>query len=303
MKYETLAKRSASHTLVFGDPGAGKSTLMSNLADAGFHLWWFSIDNGHGVIDKLSEVGRQNVDVFVLPSTAEFPVGWSTIYKAMSGASIQICDNHGQVDCSGCKVAKGSFSEFCGNDMGAKDIMVIDPLTKVAQAALHTIGLRESVRDPKKKPKEEDDIYKMSEPDWGTHWGMMDKLLTRIEQARWHICASAHVLEGVNEDNTKKLVPMVGTRNFSVKCAGYFDNVVYQSILNKQHKAGSATTYMMNVITKSRKDVTIENLETQSLVPFFDGTIGEVVKEKAGSEAAKQVLGNDVKSLLAGIKK
>ncbi|CAN5950072.1 unnamed protein product [Sphagnum jensenii] len=99
---------------------------------------------------------------------------------------------------------------------------------------------------------------------------MLDSILSNIQQSRANIIVITHTIESELEDGAKKLVPHIGTGNFSRNSPKYFSHVVYTKVSNKSHKVGSATTYETNVITGSRSDIRIEDMKEPSLAPFFD---------------------------------
>jgi hypothetical protein len=71
------------------------------------------------------------------------------------------------------------------------------------------------------------------------------------------------------EDGKKKLVPIGGTSNFSKTFAKYFDDVCYLEIVNKKHRAASATTYSGSIVMGSRTGKELEKMETPNLLELF----------------------------------
>jgi hypothetical protein len=278
MKLSQLEQRKAQHVVVFGDPGTGKSTLASKLSEEGYNLLWISIDNGHTVLYKLSPDARDRIEILVLPDTKEFPVGIATCLKLVSGAALKICDNHGQVNCSSCtKVGVGAtWTDVCLGKLGLDTIVVFDNISQLADSAMNFIC--------DKKP----DDFKPGYDEFRLQGTLMNKFLTNIQQAPYHVLCIAHVCETEMEDSSKKLVPLVGTVPFSRNSGKYFDHMIYCRVMNKAHRFGSATTYMSGVISKSRTDVEIEKQaeRQESLVPFFSGEIKAAEKNGAVSAQA-----------------
>jgi hypothetical protein len=204
--------------------------------------------------------------------------------KIASGAEVNICDKHGQVDCSSCKrVTEATWSKVHCNNFGPKDVIVYDHLGQLANSAMARIFI---------KGKKSDD----DKPEWDDYFAqgsLIDRFLTNIQQAHYNVVCITHVIESEMEDGAKKLLPLVGTTNFSRNAGKYFDHVIYCHMQNSTHKFGSSTTYQNRVVTGSRADVAIEKLAEPSLVPFFDGTIGKV--ELAGAEVAKKLLATSEK--------
>lgn len=261
------------HLIIFGDPKAGKSTLTAKLATEGYTLWWFSTDNGHRVINKLStEVKQEKIKLFVLPDTPDFPVAQATLKKVLAGGEHKICEGHGQLNCSACTKDGGEFKSINAYKFGAKDILVIDTIKQLYESYSNVIR--------NKVPEAKRDEFKLGWDEYAILGNAMKRDLTYIQQAPFHVICITHSVETVMEDDKKKLVPEVGTMPFSRNVGGYFDHVVYCSMYNKAHKFGSRTTYSMSVLTGSRSDLAIEDDESgaASLKPFFDGVIGKAVQ-------------------------
>lgn len=280
MKFTSLAPRIVQHLMAVGDPKSGKSTLVSQLAELGFKLLWISIDNGHQVLSKLSQKGQENIDIIVLPDTKDFPVAVTTCLKLLTGKECNICNSHGQVDCSMCKKDNRSFSRYSLNELAHDPentwIVVIDPISQLADSAMNFVC------------KGEKDDFKAGYDEYRTWMNIMVKMLSNIQQAPYNICCIAHLVETEMEDGKKKLVPMVGSGPFSRKVGGYFDHIVYCDINNMKHNFGSATTYKGTALTGSRSDIKIEDMKDKpSLLPFFNG----IIKKAKDIEVAEDLVG------------
>lgn len=285
MKPSQLARRRASHVIVFGEPKVGKSTLVTELLFHGFNLTWVSMDNGHEVVFKKFSIEQldNQLNIIVIPDTKEFPVAGATCLKIISGRETRICDLHGQVECSSCKRLgeMATWSVVNTSTFGPKDILVFDHIQQVASSLMNRILINDKVG-------EEDKI------EW-KHYGiqgvLMDKFLTNIQQAHYNVVCITHVSETELEDGTKKLVPLVGTTNFSRNAGKYFDHMVYCEVQNSSHKFGSSSTYKTRVVTGSRTDVAIEQEKIPSLKKFFDGSLSaEKEVGMAGVSAAEKIL-------------
>ena len=285
MKPSTLARRRASHTIIFGDPKSGKSTLVAELLMKGFHLTWISMDNGHEVIFKLpipAATLDEQLDIIVIPDTKEQPVAIGTCLKLVSGKPSDICDSHGKVDCGVCRSRGLPFSRVDTNSFGSKNILVFDHLGQLANSAMNHIFIKDKLTEDDK-------------PEWDHYYRqgtIMDKFLMNVQQASYNVVCIAHVAETEMEDGKKKLVPLVGTVPFSRNVGKYFDHMVHCEVNSGSHKFGSATTYKASLLTGSRGDFKIEDAavkkEAPSLKIFFDGTVA--IPEPAGVSAAGKVL-------------
>lgn len=279
MKPSELAKRRSSHVCVFGDPKTGKSTLVAKLLLSGFHLTWISMDNGHEVIFKLGipmEVLDTQLSVVVIPDTKENPIAIGTVRKILTGSPQEICDLHGAVGCSTCRQNKRSFTRICLSEFGSKDILVLDHGGQISDSCMNVITIKKN------------DEYKYEWDDYNAQGSVLAGLMMNIQQSKANIIMITHVTESEMEDGKKKLLPMMGTRNFSRNVGKYFDHLIYCEMSSGSHKFGSSTTYKASVMTGSRTDVSIEKDKEASLVPFFDGTI--LPPEEQGTSAVKKVL-------------
>ena len=267
MKPSIAARTIGSHVVIQGEPKTGKSTLVSKLLlEPGIKLWWFSLDNGHEILWKLPlsrEEMDERLELFIIPDTRDFPVALGTLRAVCRGRETFVCDSHGQAGCSTCTRAKAPMSRICLDEFTDNDILVIDHGGQLKNSVVAYISQDRS------KNKEEAEIYKMTLPDWGTCAGILDGIFSNIQQSKANIILITHTVETEGEDGTKKLVPDLGSANFSRSATKYFGHVVYISVANKMHKVGSSSVYSMNAITGSRTDVAIETMKEPSLLPFF----------------------------------
>lgn len=285
MNLDDLAIREPQHLMVFGASKVGKSTLISQLAEAGKKLIWISLDNGHRVLYKLSPEARKNIDIIVMPDTKDFPMAMGTCVKLIKGDKVNLCHLHAVDNCSVCKAANQPFSEYCFKTLPLDTIVVMDHMTQLTDSCLAVIT--------KNKPVD----YKLQLDDWGNLKFNMSALMGNIQQAPYNIICVAQEMEAEMEDGKKKIVPQVGSREFGKSVGSYFDHIIYCQVINKSHKAGSSTTYSASVLTGSRSDIEVEKQETLSLLPFFDGTIGNKKEE------TKVEVNDKAKAILQSLKK
>lgn len=267
MKLSQLDANPPQHVLVMGDPGSGKSTLVSQLAEKGWNLIWISMDNGHSVLKKLSPAAQDRIELIVLPDTRDYPVAVDTFRDLFKFLPCSICYIHGKNGCSVCKKDGGGFTNVDLGHVPPNTIVVFDNLSQLSDSYLSLICKGKAVD------------YKLQLDDWGSLRFHLFKALGDIQVAPFRLVALCHCVEETNTDGSKKIMPAVGSSTSAPKVGGYFDHVVYCNVMNKSHRFGSATTYAMNVLTKSRSDVKIEELKdasdksgktlAPSLLPFF----------------------------------
>lgn len=247
-----------SHVIVYGDGGTGKSTLVSKLTEQGFKLLWLSVDNGHGILQKLTPAQQDLVELVVIPDTRDYPVGVDAFRESFKYGDVHICNIHGKHKCTVCATDPAAiFTDYNLRKLDRSWILVLDNLSQISDSYQSLVC--------KGKPVD----YKLQLDDWGSLLFHLKKGLGDIQQAPFNICAIAHATDEKNTAGESKIMPLVGSSSFAPKVIGYFDHAVYCKVINKKHAYGSSTGYAINVLTKSRTDVKIESLDKPSLAPFF----------------------------------
>lgn len=291
VNFSQVARRGPHHSCIYGFPKTGKSTLVSKLAEMGKKLVWISLDNGHGILDKLSPEAKSRIELISVADTKSNPIAIKTALKLVKGGLYRVCDDHGRIDCDICKRAARAFTNIDLHKLDPNTIVVWDPISQIMTSAINAIIQRES------KTEEGQDVYKLDYGDWASLGHMMDRFLSEIQQAPYHTICITHVLESDFEDSKKRLVPLSGTVNFSANSAKYFDSVIYMEVqLGGKHAAGSGTGFKLNTVTGSRNDIKIEDMKDgPSLLPFFpDVVVGDKLAsslvEQEDNQAAAAVL-------------
>ena len=280
-KFSDLQVKSRQHVLVYGEPGSGKTQLVSKLAEKGFKLIWFSLDNGHWTImNKLSDAAKENLDVCVIPDSLDWPVASVVLPRLMEGKEVLLCREHGNVSCSKCKLSGGTLDSYhLHAGLPADTIVVFDHITQYGESIYNKItGGRADSFDA--------EGVKEALQEYGLLGRHLNKFLSAVQVAPFNIVCIAQVLESESEDGSKKLSPWVGTKNYSVGVAKNFDHVVYCDVANFKHNFGSATTYKNKLQTKSRSDVAIEKATTPDLSYFFSNELKATKAEEKKHEAS-----------------
>lgn len=267
MNLEEYNKSSRTKVLVYGPPKSGKTALVGKLAEH-FKLHWLDLEQGIKTLLNpaiLKPEFRKNINVINVPDHRMYPIAIDTVRDILKGGNKKICYTHGKVNCPVCaKVADARHSEINLAEFGDNDILVIDSLSQLSNSAMSKVILKEL-----QKPGGEE--YKCTFHDYATQGALLDAVLSLIQVLDLNICVISHEVESEMTDGKDKIVPLAGTRNFSKLSAKYFDSVVYTSILNKQHRAYSDTTYAPNVLTGSRLPVSIDESkgDALSILPLF----------------------------------
>jgi len=256
--------------LVYGPPKSGKTALVGKLASK-YKLHWLDLENGIKTLLNpaiLDPKFRSNVNVIPVPDHRLYPVAIDTVRDVLRGGSKKICMAHGKVSCPLCaKDTAAKWSEIDLFKLGVGDILVIDSLSQLANSAMNKGILKEL-----QKPGGEE--YKKTFTDYAVQGSLMEQILSFIQAIDVNICVISHEMESESLEGREKIVPVAGTRNFSLTSAKYFDSVVYCAVTNKQHRAYSSTTFSPTIITGSRLPVSIDEVKGDGLdiSPLFSTT-------------------------------
>lgn len=280
-KLSSIPLNDTQHVLIYGAPKTGKTELVGLLAEH-FNLHYFDCENGFKTLQKMPTAWQDRVELYSIPDTRQWPIAVETINKVIEQRlPLEICEAHGKIACFNCKKAGAPSYTFDASKLTNKDIVVIDTLSQVAISAMNNIT------------KNESDDYKPTWEDYRRQGFLMDRLLTNIQQAPFNVICISHEIDVSKDEKIIKLSGMAGTTNFSRNTGKFFDHVIYCEVKNKGHSFGSNTTYSTLALTGSRLDVAMEKMGKPSLLPIFDGSWKEAIKE-GQREQAKSVLASMV---------
>lgn len=262
---------------VYGPAKSGKTLLVGKLAEAGYSLIYFDLENGVKTLSQhLSQQAKSRVNVISLPDTKVYPIAIETMLKVITGMPVSICVKHGKVNCPLCKKEPDALFESVELNALAgqeKTIVVFDSLTQLAISAINFIT------------KAQDDDYKYEWDDYRRQGTLMDKFLSQCQQAKYNLIAITHEVIADIPDGTQKIVPVAGTTNFSRNTAKYFDDVVYCELKNRQHAVGSGTGYKSDVLTGSRSGIKLEEIKE----PTEAGRLVALFSESRETQTSQQV--------------
>lgn len=260
MKLSQNKPKTTHRILILGLSGSGKSTLAAEMAEHGYNLIWINIENAASTLEKLSEEAKERINLVNIPDTASYPIAAQTLMTLFKGGKAIICDEHGKHACPIC--AKNPEAIQTALDFSAlttKDIVVVDTGTQLSYSILAY-----TMKDKSIETKPERD-------DWGALRKYTEFFKSQFQGARFNLIVTCQCQEAELENGVMKLVPSFGSAGMSANFASGFDHVIYTEIKNRTHRAFCSSTANGSVLTRSRSDFMIENMNVPSLLPIFTG--------------------------------
>ncbi len=239
--------------LIYGAPKTGKTTLAAVLAQK-YNVIWIDLEKGYQTLFlSVPKELWHKITLIRVADVQDTSFGIKTVLAILRAkGSVSICDEHGRVSCPVCNVAKASFTTIDPTKWTTDTVLVTDSLTQLSDSAMaHVLGA-----------SPDGFVFKKKEFSHYDNQGLILKnILNAQQRLLCHSVFISHEEELEQEDGTKKLTPVGGTRNFSKIVSRYFDHVVYLSIRNKQHCINSTTVSDIRVQAGSRNQVDVKKLE------------------------------------------
>lgn len=262
--YTTSARRKV---IVYGPPKTGKTALVGKLASH-FKLHWVDLENGIKTLLNpaiLDPKYRSNVNVINVPDHQGYPIAVQTVTAILKGNPVTVCFDHGKANCPICsKLPDARTSKVALKEFTDKDILVIDSGSQLAASALNHV-----TRLERQKPGGEE--YKCTFHDYASQGALLDQILSLVQVIDANIIVISHDTDTETTEGKERIVPSMGTRNFSRNVAKYFDTVVALSVLNKKHSAMSMSVSSPTHLTGDRYGVSLDSLKDDALtlLPVF----------------------------------
>lgn len=280
MKPSEYKHVATQRVLLVGLTGSGKSTLAAKLAEDGFNLIWLNVENAAESLMKLSPEAQDRINLINIPDSASYPIATETCMTIFKQGFASVCDEHGKVGCAACKKAGAAFSEVDLRNLTTKDIVVLDSASQLSASIL--------AYATKGKPVD----YKPERDDWGALRKYTEFFKSQFQGAQYNLIVICQAVTAELENGAEKLVPNFGSKGMSANFGSAFDHVIYMDIKNGRHKAFSKSTALPTVLTRSRSDFDISELEVPSLLPLFSpnpGTTPAPTPQKTGTEQSATV--------------
>ena len=200
-----------------------------------------------------------NIDYFRIPDTQIYPIGVETMLKVFKGKPVNICHEHGKVDCPACKTGAKPLSLL---DLSAfdvkKDILVIDSYTQLMDSAVNWIHKDSLLKD-------DWDNIKSTFDHWAKQGAISDRFGSTIQNAPYNVVVISHEILSELEDGSKKIVPVGGTRNKSSDFGKYFDDIVYCEVASGKFNAVSHQSDKSRIVLGSRTGKKLQDAKGNQL--------------------------------------
>lgn len=283
--------------LIYGPPKVGKTELAGTIVKlpTAERIFWFDLENGADTLVDMYHRGKitleqmEKVILIRVPDVRDSPIAMETLLKAIcTRQAVDICEEHGRVNCAECKKTGGTTVKFDHKSLGPNDWIVIDSLSQAATSALNMACLG----------KGQD--YKPGWDEYGLQGKWISDLLTTIQAApHCNFICITHVQILEDADGKDIYTPLCGTKSFSSGVAKFFGTVIYCEMKMKQHKAGSSTTYNVQTQTGSRLGIALEKEKEPDLSVVLPragiGLPASQIEMEPTDESVKEVIEETVK--------
>lgn len=268
--------------LMYGPPKVGKTRLAGTAAKIPeiHKVYWFDLENGVETLLSLGLTDEELAKIVVIKvqDTRDNPIAIETILKALTSKTpIKICEAHGKIDCAECMKQSAGFISWHLGACTHNDLIVLDSGSQLGDSALAAACLG--------KPQ----MFKPTFDEYGMVNKWLGDVCSVIQQcANTNFVVLTHEIALEDDEGKDKIVPLMGSKQFSMKCSKFFGTVVYLHKKLNKHVAGSSSTYRSDVLTGSRINVKLEDSKDPSMTDILikggvlkptNGTTTEVPQE------------------------
>lgn len=258
------------NVLVYGAAKSGKTLDCLKLAKY-FKVLYLDGEKGGDVMMQLDDELLANIEWVRFKDTRKTPVFIEAMMHFFEGNAIKVCEDHGLLNCTTCLLKnKEGVKEYKLANYDPKEwVIVCDSLTQLTASAGWYITNKQKLGDGEKFTFDE----------WRMQGFYLERVLSAIQAGNNNVLMITHEQGIMQEDDTEKLTPSGGTKNFARNNAKYFGTVVYYEISGGQHRKSSVTTEKPKAITGSRLNIDVQK---DGLISLFRDIQKEETKKPAG---------------------
>lgn len=238
--------------LVYGEPKTGKTRFVATAAEIPEidRIFWFDLENGYQTLLNmgLSRAALAKITLIRVADSKQEPKAVETMLKCLASKSpARLCDKHGHSDCPICTKNGAPFITFSLPELTHRDLVVIDSGSQLGDSALAASMLG---RDSMAKPEWDD---------FGNQGRWLSDIMSTVQTSKYcNFVVITHQLSVEDDEGKDKLVPLMGTKTFSLKCSKYFGTVCYLYKKMAKHQGASGSTFRGDLMTGSRLNIAIE---------------------------------------------
>lgn len=257
---KATAKVQPNHSiLIYSQPKMGKTRLAGTAARIPElnKIYWIDIENGAETLMNmgLTDDELAKIQLIKIADTRDTPIAIETILKTFTSRTpLKICELHGRVDCAECTKLGNTFYQWHLDQCTHADLVVLDSGSQLGDSALAAACLG--------KPS----MYKPTFDEYGMVNKWLGDVCSVIQQCRnTNFAVLTHEIALEDDEGKDKIFPLMGSKQFSMRCSKFFGTVVYLHKKMNKHTAGSSSTYRSDVLTGSRIGVALENSKEPSM--------------------------------------
>lgn len=256
------------HAILYGETGSGKTTLAALLSEF-FNVLWLDGDKGlTAAINNCHPEMLKRIRVVKIPDNTDYPIMCSTILRLVTGRKMKVCMTHGTTDCIICNQKKDSLQvEIELNNLPKNWVVVMDSQTQFYSSVLAFAYYKETKKTPGSGVPYD---YHGNWDYRGIAYNMCDMFGNYMKDlgCQW-VSISHEMFTEIDDEVTKKVVPIGGSKNISSNYGKWFGSQVYAKRANNKHNFFSSSLYSASAQTKSRSNVVLETKQTPSLLHIF----------------------------------
>lgn len=245
--------------LMYGPPKSGKTVLAGTAAAIPEieKIYWLDLENGVEALlhSGLTDEQLAKIVLIKITDTRDDPYAIETILRTFTSKTpLNLCEAHGRLDCAECKKAGNPFFQWHLKQATHNDLVVIDSGSQLGDSALAAACLGKG------------ELYKPQFDDYGKVNKWLGDVFSVVQQCRnTNFVVLTHELAMEDDEGKDKIFPLIGSKQFSMKCSKYFGTVAYIHKKGGKHVAGSSSLYRADLMSGSRIGVALEKSKTPNM--------------------------------------